>query len=117
MTAPTVEADNAALTRYSVTPIDLLQVRQQIGNESACTDQMVQQFIQATGGNLTLVSLRINRKQFLHIIFCTECSAISADSEEVESHPRVASKCAATKHDLPLLSAAAKVTLHAPSWI
>ena len=64
MTAPTVDAEDTALVRYAATPEDLVQVRQQIGTctESACTDQMVQQFIQATGGDLTLVSLRISRK-------------------------------------------------------
>ena len=55
MNAPVPDADTNGLTRYSVTPSDVEQIRQQIGQSPACTDQMVRQFIQATGGDISLV--------------------------------------------------------------
>lgn len=60
MTASVDTADQPAspLLRYSVTPSDVAQVRQQIGQNAACEEQMVCQFIQATGGDLALVRLQ-----------------------------------------------------------
>lgn len=45
------------LVRYSVTPTDVQTVRQQLRAVDKCDDQMIRQFVQATGGDLTSVSL------------------------------------------------------------
>ena len=57
MTAPKedVAPPASALVRYSVKSADVGQVRQQIPQDAACDDQMVRQFIMATGGDLALV--------------------------------------------------------------
>ena len=45
------------LLRYSVTPTDVQTVRQQLNAADKCDDQMIQQFVQATGGDLTTVGV------------------------------------------------------------
>lgn len=45
------------LSRYSVTPTDVQTVRQQLNAADKCDDQMIRQFVQATGGDLTTVSV------------------------------------------------------------
>lgn len=44
------------LLRYSVTATDVQMVRQQLNAADSCDDQMIRQFVQATGGDLTAVS-------------------------------------------------------------
>ena len=46
------------LVRYSVTPTDVQLVRQQLKAVDQCDDQMIRQFVQATGGDLTSVSAK-----------------------------------------------------------
>ena len=45
------------LVRYLVTAADVQTVRQQLTPMDKCDDQMIRQFVQATGGDLTAVSL------------------------------------------------------------
>lgn len=45
------------LTRYSVQPTDIQSVRQQLNAADKCHDQMVRQYIEATGGDLTTVGI------------------------------------------------------------
>ena len=45
------------LVRYSVTPTDVHTVRQQLRAVDECDEQMIRQFVQATGGDLTSVSV------------------------------------------------------------
>lgn len=89
MTVRVPSADDNALIRYSVTPSDLDQVRQQLGQNPACTDQLVRQFIQATGGDVPLVG-QIAGCIRHHKHYSTPFSIprISfAGSQEVDSHP------------------------------
>lgn len=46
------------LVRYSVTPTDVQIVRQQLKADDKCDDQMIRQFVQATGGDLQSVSIK-----------------------------------------------------------
>ncbi|KAL3142685.1 hypothetical protein ABBQ38_002988 [Trebouxia sp. C0009 RCD-2024] len=47
------------LLRYSVTATDVQTVRQQLNAADKCDDQMIRQFVQATGGDLTTAIKRI----------------------------------------------------------
>lgn len=56
---PVTQTPTAAtsLVRYSVTPTDVQTVRQLLTASDECDDQMIRQFVQATGGDLTVVSM------------------------------------------------------------
>ena len=61
MSGPDLTTQNSIpaveLTRYSVKLTDIQSVRQQLNAADKCDDQMVRQYIQATGGDLTTVSI------------------------------------------------------------
>ena len=65
MPPPDFNAQSADPVRYSVTPTDVATVQRQL-NDVSCDEQMVQQYIQATGGNLNEVSAVA--------IFCGACN-------------------------------------------
>ena len=62
MTGPDLVASSHTaatnLVRYSVTATDVQIVRQQLKAVDKCDDQMIRQFVQATSGDLTSVSIK-----------------------------------------------------------
>lgn len=55
------------LVRYSVTPTDVQTVRQHLKAVAKCDDQMIRQFVQATGGDLTSVSVECIMESLLMV--------------------------------------------------